>query len=168
MRARREIGVARHHQLEVEQQAAVAVLGQAGQGVEPGDGEAGVLERLQQRIGQPLGELVERHQPVRRGFVAPAIAQRDAIELHAARPDRSERHQQRAQHEAGLDAAIDGMFGQVVVQIAEPGRRAEDGRGGLHHLAQPAQQAGAAFQAHQRVVRGHLEGGGDARGIHAR
>ena len=76
----------------VEQQSAVAVFGQAGQAVQPGDRKPGFLQRLEQRIGQPLRELVERRpNPARsagRGEraagCAPAVAQRHAVQRAAA------------------------------------------------------------------------------------
>jgi hypothetical protein len=76
----------------VQQQAAVAVLGQAGQLVEAAHLDAGPFEGLQQRVGQPLRQLVEGHPAVARaaprtGFVAPAVAQRHAAGWFAGRPD---------------------------------------------------------------------------------
>ena len=60
-RSLREVGIARHDHAGVEQQAAVAVLGQAGQRVDLVHLHAGPLKRLEQRVREPLRQLVERH-----------------------------------------------------------------------------------------------------------
>jgi hypothetical protein len=83
----------------VDEQAAVAVLGQAGQSIEAAHLHAGPLEGLQQRIGEPLRELVERHPAVGEAVaahigVAPAVAQRHAAQRVGRRPDAGQRHQQ--------------------------------------------------------------------------
>ena len=83
----------------VDEQAAVAVFGKARQAVDVGHLDAGRLQRLDQRVGQPLRQLVQRHEPAR-GVVggerrmAPAIAERHAAELEPRRPDRPELAQQ--------------------------------------------------------------------------
>src|SRR5262249_44404228 len=68
-----------------------------------GDLEAGILERLDQRIGKPLAQLVKRHDTARRAVtgdrvVAAAIAERHPVEHKAARPDRPEGAQHQPQH----------------------------------------------------------------------
>ena len=54
----------------VEQQAAVAVFGQRGQRVAVDDRVARPFERLEQRIREPLRQLVERHEACRRTVAA--------------------------------------------------------------------------------------------------
>ena len=87
----------------VDQQPAIAIFGKTGQTIDVGDDEARRLQRLDQRIGQPLGELVQRHQaggeivrPQRR--MVPAIAKGDASELYSGRPDRAQISEQLRQH----------------------------------------------------------------------
>ena len=59
-----------HQHAEIDQQAAIAILGKRGQPVQIRDLDAGVLERLDQRVGEPLRELVERHQARREAVAA--------------------------------------------------------------------------------------------------
>ena len=58
-------GVAQGQHARVDEQAAVAVFGKARQAVDVGHLDAGRLQRLDQRVGQPLRELVQRHEPAR-------------------------------------------------------------------------------------------------------
>ena len=59
-------GIAQLQDARVDEQAAIAVFGEAGQAVDVGDLDAGRLQRLDQRIGQPLRQLVQRHEAGRR------------------------------------------------------------------------------------------------------
>ena len=75
--------------------------------VQAGDRDAGPLERLEQRIGQPLRQLVERHQPPSLVAARPDAASSrrgDAVDASAA-PARSARaiEQRRRGSRAGLD-----------------------------------------------------------------
>ena len=75
-------------------QAAVAVLGQAGQRVEPGDREARALERLEQRVGRATATACGTAPGRRSGRPGMARQQSprfDAAELDAARPYRPQR-----------------------------------------------------------------------------
>jgi hypothetical protein len=63
----------------VQQQAAVAVFGQAGELVQAHDLQAGVFQRFEQRVAHPLAELVEGLPAQRRIGVRPAITQRHAV-----------------------------------------------------------------------------------------
>jgi hypothetical protein len=72
---RRQRGrVAQDDHAAVDQQAAVAVFGQAGERVEAAHLHAGPLEGFEQRVGEPLRQLVEGH---------PAVGQARAV--HGAR-----------------------------------------------------------------------------------
>src|SRR5438128_172398 len=51
----REARVARLDNATIKEQAAVAVFGKSGQPVELGDLQTGFLQRLDQRVGEPLG-----------------------------------------------------------------------------------------------------------------
>ena len=74
-----------------------------------GHRDAGPFERLEQRIGEPLRELVERHQPAVGPSppacgMAPDVAERDAAERRAGHaPDRAEAVEQRARRIAGAE-----------------------------------------------------------------
>ena len=57
-----------HEHAAVDEQAAVAILGEARELVEAGDARARRLERLDQRVGEPLRELVERNESRARGW----------------------------------------------------------------------------------------------------
>jgi len=46
----------------VDEEAAVAVFRQTGQPIDISDRYSGSLHRLDERIGEPLGELVKRHE----------------------------------------------------------------------------------------------------------
>ena len=48
--------------LQVKQQAAVAIFRQTGEFVNPGDSYTRCEDGLDERVGQPLGQLVERHE----------------------------------------------------------------------------------------------------------
>ena len=92
-------GIAQGQHAGVDEQPAIAVFGQAGEAVDIGHVDAGGLQRLDQRIGQPLRQLVQRHEAVgrvvgRQRRVPPAIAERDAAERQPRRPDRAEVAQQ--------------------------------------------------------------------------
>ena len=73
-------GIAKHEDAGVDEQAAVAVFRKPRQAIDVGHLQPGALQRLNQRIGQPLGQLVQRHQFAGGVFgrqirVTPAIAQ---------------------------------------------------------------------------------------------
>ncbi len=87
--------------------------------------DAGALQRLDQRIGHPLRQLVQWHQAACRVVghqrrMPPAIAERDALERDARRPDRPKLHQELRQDGCGLDAAIAGLRNEMIEQAAGP------------------------------------------------
>ena len=45
----------------VDEETAVSILGKAGQSIDVGHINTGILQRLDQRIGQPLRQFVQRH-----------------------------------------------------------------------------------------------------------
>ena len=121
--------------------------------------DAGRLQRLDQRIGQPLRQLVERHQAVGRVVardrrMAPGIAERNAAELDAATA-RSARDGPAALRMArrGQRAAL-GLRGEMIEEPAGPRRvvAREDVRAGRDVAPRPAQQRGAALEPDQRVA----------------
>ncbi len=91
-------GIAGDDDAAIEEESAVAVFGETGQPVQPGNLHAAGRERLDQRIGEPLRKLVKRHEAVAGDRPVPAaIAERHAAERDPAGPDRSERIEQRMQ-----------------------------------------------------------------------
>ena len=95
-------GVAQRDHAGVEQQPAVAVLRQRGELVAAGHRDTRPLERLEQRVREPLRKLVERHPALRRALAAgvrmpPRVAERHAVDRAAGEPDRAEQIEQRAQ-----------------------------------------------------------------------
>ena len=129
VRARRVGGIAQHQHAGIDEQAAIAVFGKAGQAVDVGDRDAGPLQRLDQRIGEPLRQLVQRHEAARsrravdQRRMAPAIAERDAAERHPRRPDRPELQQQFATGCCGAgDRPAVGLGDEMIEQPAGPRR----------------------------------------------
>src|SRR5258708_37993639 len=87
--------IAQGKRSRIDEKAAIAIFGEAGQAVDFGDRNSGSLHRLDERIGEPLGGLVERHQlnggiRGRNRRVAPAGPKRNAAEDSAPRPERSQ------------------------------------------------------------------------------
>jgi hypothetical protein len=150
----------------VEEQAAVAVLGQAGQGVQPIDLHAGPFKGLEQRVGEPLRQLVEGH-PALAGAgvgiagrrVPPAVAQRDVAQVFCA-GQMDDRLVSRMDSNSCASMALLPGSASASNRCPGPAARAEQRGLVLQGLAQAAQQRGAAFKADQRVVRRDLEGGG--------
>ena len=156
--------IAQRQHAGVDEQPAVAIFRQAGEPVDVGDLDAGPLQRLDQRIGEPLRQLVQRHEAVglvvglQRGML-PAIAERDAAERQPRRPDRPEMRQHFRQDDRRGDPLVLGQRGQMIEQPAGTRRvvAAENLRRGHHRPAKPAQQVGAPGDAWQRIVVRHLE-----------
>src|SRR5438270_6503519 len=103
--------IPRHERVQVDEQAAVAIFGQSAERVDIGDLNAGRLQRLDQRISQPLRELVERHEAVccvvaLQCRMPPSIAKRNAAEQQAQRPNGAEMAQQRVKDGIRTDAAV--------------------------------------------------------------
>ena len=58
-------GIAQAQHLVIDEQAAIAVFGEPSEAVDVGDVKSGALERFDQRIAQPLRQLVQRHEACR-------------------------------------------------------------------------------------------------------
>ena len=102
-------GMARRKHSGVEKQSAVAIFRQRGESVEPADDQPRLGQRLDQRVGQPLRQLVQRHQTragtgAAGGRMRPHVAEVDAAECEPARPDLAEPHEHRTQDLGGLDS----------------------------------------------------------------
>ena len=157
--ARPGAGVARHDHPHVGEQAAVAILGEPGERVDAGDAETRGFERLDQGIGQPLRELVQRDIVAGGGGtlevrVGPAIAERHAGENHPVGPDGPEPLKHGFQDRGGRQQTLGRAPRQRVEQAARAGRvleREEIGTG-RHGRSQPVQQCRAAGRARQRFV----------------
>ena len=156
--------IAQRQHAGVDEQPAVAIFREAGEPVDVGDLDAGPLQRLDQRIGQPLRQLVQRHQPA--GFVVgfqrrmpPAVAERHAAERQPRRPDRPEMREQFRQDDRRGERPILRERGEMIEQAAGARRvvAAKNLRRRQHGPAEPAQQIGAPGDALQRIVIRHLE-----------
>ena len=62
MFALRSMRIAKHQHAGIDEQPAIAIFRKAGEAIDIGDADAGRLQGLDQRIGQPLRKLVQRHQ----------------------------------------------------------------------------------------------------------
>ena len=80
--APQESGVARLDHAAIDEKAAITIFGETGEAVDLRDRQPRGLERLDERIGEPLAELVKRHEPVT-GYcrMATAIAERQPARL---------------------------------------------------------------------------------------
>src|ERR1700737_533169 len=116
--------VARFDNAAVEEQSAIAVFGETGQFIEPDDLQPSPLERLDQRIGKPLAELVKRDDAVAgdRGGTA-AIGEGAARGGDPAGPDPPERLRQGYEHIRGGKRFASRR--PMIVEPAEPGRHTE-------------------------------------------
>src|SRR4051812_20537445 len=116
----RQVGVIPEPQhAGVHEQPTIAVLGQPGEPVEVDDLDAGPFQRLDQRIGKPLRELVEwndlRRLVIRpRGWVAPRVPKFDSAERETARPDRAEVDKNGFQDGRRTEPSIFGLAGEEV------------------------------------------------------
>ncbi len=113
---------------EIDQQTAVAIFRQGGEFVEPGHGQSCMLDRFEERIGQPLRQLVKRHDLV--GVVAGAnrrvaarIADGDAAQHQARRPDRRQAVEQRGEDRRRRNAIAAERAQKIIDQIAGTRRR---------------------------------------------
>ena len=122
-----------------------------GQAVDVGHRDAGRLQRLDQRIGEPLRQLVQRHEPARRVV---ASTRRDAASSRRAatppsvqsrRPDRARDGRSSAARIArrGKRAAF-GLRRQMVEQPAGPRPSARANTSGLAATAAPSRRSSAA------------------------
>jgi hypothetical protein len=90
-------------QLQVKEQTPVAIFRQTGEFVNPSDSDTGRQHGLDERVGQPLGQLVERHEAGGKPWagnlsVMPDIAQIDSAYVKTPWPDRAETLKYRAQN----------------------------------------------------------------------
>ena len=96
-RTLQKCGIARLDDAAIDEEAAIAVFGEAGQPVELGDAQPCGRQRLNQLVGEPLAELVKRNEPVPgHGRVTAAIPELYTAKAEPARPDRAEGVQQGA------------------------------------------------------------------------
>ena len=159
--ARRVGGIGEGEHARVHEQAAVAIFGEAGEAVDVDDLDARLLERLDQRIGQPLRELVQRHEAVARIVAAdrrvpPAIAERDAVDRPAGPPRSGRAPRAAVRGSPGRGGGRLGAGGEHVVEAAGAAAR-EQVRPRQHLRAEPAEQGGAALEAEQGIVLRDLE-----------
>ena len=99
-------GITKRQHFRVEEEAAVAILGKAGQLFDPRDLEARKLEGFDDRIAQPLRKLVKRHNgldAIAEGRIYPGIAQVLPVQRRTARPDAAERINDRIENRSSLD-----------------------------------------------------------------
>ncbi|CCD99338.1 hypothetical protein BRAS3809_2590011 [Bradyrhizobium sp. STM 3809] len=157
-------GIAQNQHAAVDEQAAIAVFGEAGQTVNVVDHEASALQRFDQRIAQPLRQLVQRDEAGGgicgdQGGMPPAVAERDALQGQPRWPDRAELQQHLLQDVGGRETATGRRSGELIEQAA--GTRAILGSEHLRlcrrDLAEPAQQRYAAVQPDQGIVSAHLK-----------
>ena len=92
MRGGGHAGMSGDEHAEIEEQPAVAVLREPGELLEARHGQARLLERLDQRVGQPLGELVQRDEAAGGATASgsgmrPRVAQAHTVELEPPGPD---------------------------------------------------------------------------------
>jgi hypothetical protein len=85
MLALRIFGIAKGEHADVDEQAAIAIFGKAREAIDIVYANASRLQRLDQGLGQPLRQLVQRHQTAgrirrRQRRMFPAIAERDAAQ----------------------------------------------------------------------------------------
>lgn len=155
LRRARFFRVPRNERAEIHQQAAVAIFGQAGEAVDVDDFDARALQGLDQRIGQPLRQLVEGDDLIGRVggadlVVTPGVAERNARERELRGPDRPE---------MGEDG------GEDFVRLATPRRKRiqqpprpraiplrENLRRRQTRTAQPVEQIDATSEADERIV----------------
>src|ERR1700737_1357972 len=142
--APQERGVVRLDDPAINEKTAIAVFGKASEGIDFRDRQPRGLERLDERIGEPLAEFVKRHELLaRHRWMAAAIAERNAIQADAPGPDRPEDLQQGAQDFRGRQLLAPGR--PVMVEVPWPRRSTEQGGVGGANLAQPTQQGRTAF-----------------------
>ncbi len=148
---------------EIDQQAAVSIFGKRGERVELHHHEARGFERLEQRIGEPLGQLVERHDviggiaPKHRGMAA-GVADGQAMHGQARRPDRRQALEQGGEHRRGGNFPIAADAQKIVDQMAGTRGRPAVEVGPLGERgSEPAQQCASPLQADQRIARIGLE-----------
>ena len=164
MLAPRIFRVAKREHADIDEQPAVAVFCKAREAVDIGHADAGGLQRFDERVGQPLRELVQRHQAAgrilrRQRRMPPAVAERDAAQRQPRWPDRSELLQEFGEDRRRGKLPIVRQHRQSVEQAAGPRCVEAAEYVGLqgHQRAEAAQQVNAAFKADQRIGIGDLQ-----------
>ena len=94
------------HKLQIQEQPPVAIFRQTGEFVNPSDGDTRCQDGLDERVGQPLGQLVERHEAGGHAWagnltVTPDITEVDATHAETPWPDRTEALEHREQNLTG-------------------------------------------------------------------
>src|SRR5262249_59268878 len=95
--------VLRRKKLQVKEQTPVAIFRQTGEFVNTRDRYTRCEDGLNERVGQPLGQLVKRHEASGKAWarnltVTPDIAEVDAPHAEAPWPDRTETLEHREQN----------------------------------------------------------------------
>ena len=130
MRLLLQCRIGRHDHARVDQRPTVPVFGQRGQLVYSIDIDPAPLKRLQQRIGEPLRKLVERH-PARgsplsaRERVLPHISERLTGKLPVRRPNRRQCFEQRGKDFFRAERMSAALFRQGIEQMSGPRRDPE-------------------------------------------
>src|SRR5690349_20602881 len=139
--------VLRHQHARVDEEPAIPVLREAGQRVQALDPPSRSLERLDERVGEPLRELVEGDDAVAwDGTVTPCVAQGHTVDRKPPRPYRPQHIEKDAKDARGL-------VGQQVEEIAELAAEAA-----VDHRAETAQERRPLRHPDQGVVRPNPEG----------
>ena len=158
-------GIAQAQDARVDEQPAIAIFGKARQAIDVGHLDAGRLQRLDQRVGQPLRQLVQRHEPGRR------IVRGRAPDGASSRPA-ARRPAPAATARSGPGGA-DSLAGWRAPASGRPRQRRPDGRtarpgaasstraktSGLAATVAPSRRSRSArpCEARQRVGVAHLE-----------
>src|SRR5262249_28654706 len=133
---------------------------QAGQPRDLGDLDSSTLHRLDERIGQPLGELMERRQLISgiagldRGM-APAVPKGNAAEHDPPRPDRSEMLQHLRQDGGCGNSSVRRKTCQMIEKSTGPGVivPCKNGRRIQYGAPEATQEPGAPLNSGQRIAR---------------
>src|SRR3954451_6527827 len=125
VRMNRGLRIAQAQHACVHKQSAIAVFGKPGEAVDLGDRDARPLQRLDQRVGEPLRELVDRDEAIGgvvaldRGM-APGVAERDTAKRKTARPNRPEMFEQGFQDTRRGQSPVLGQRCKIIVKPAGP------------------------------------------------
>src|SRR5215472_10796941 len=153
-------GVERLNDTAIDEQAAVTVLSKAGQPVDIGNLQPRGFERLDQRVGEPLAELVKRYDPASRDRRMPAaVAERQAGKPKRTWPDRPEYLQQKTEDFRGRNLVTARR--PVVEEITRPRRFAEQVEAVGANFAQPVQQGCPSLDPEDLVCPAVLNGLGE-------
>ena len=163
VRARRR-RVAKCQCAGIDEKAAITILGKAGQAVDVRDRDAGPLQRLDQRIGQPLRKLVQRDElagRVRLGSdgwrqqspsgTPPSVSRDGQIGPKCWSKLREDRRRPRV--------PLSRQCGEMIEQAARARTvvAPKNIRLGGDERTETAQQVDAAIHADERIGIGHLQ-----------